>query len=71
MILLVGSVQALTQIELPEVTDPLNNMLSPVFGYLPHIVGAALIFFVFLIIAAVATETARAVLIFTDALPKN
>lgn len=71
VILLVGIVQALTQLELREVTDPLNNMLSQIFGYLPHIVGAALIFFIFLILAGVATQTAKAVLIFADPLPQK
>lgn len=71
IIILVGLVQALTQLQLTEVTDPLNTMLGQIFGYLPNIVGAVLIFFVFLILAGVATQTAKAVLIFADPLPQK
>jgi hypothetical protein len=71
VIILVGIVQALTQLELTEVTDPLNRMLGEIFGYLPQIVGAILIFLVFLILASVASQTARAVLTFVDPLPQR
>lgn len=71
IIILVGIVQALTQLQLTEVTDPLNAMLSQIFGYLPQIIGAALIFFIFLILSGVATQTAKAVLIFADPLPQK
>ncbi len=71
IIILIGVVQALTQLELTTVTDPLNAMLGQVFAYLPRILGAILVLFIFLIVASVVSQTARAVLVFADPVPQR
>ncbi len=71
VILLVGIVQALTRLDLNQVTDPLNGMLQEIFDYLPRIVGAILIFSVFAIVAGVVHKAVGAVLVFADPLPKK
>ena len=71
IIILIGVVQALTQLQLTTVTDPLNAMLGQVFAYLPRILGAILVLFIFLIVASVVSQTARAVLVFADPVPQR
>ena len=71
VIVLVGIVQALTRLDLTQVTDPLNGMLQEIFDYLPRIVGAILIFSIFAIVAGVVHKAVNAVLVFADPLPKK
>ncbi|MEL6473528.1 MAG: mechanosensitive ion channel [Pseudomonadota bacterium] len=71
VIVLVGVVQALTRLELTTVTEPLNNMLNQIFEYLPNILGAVLIFAIFIIVANVLRQTLKAVLVFADPLPEQ
>lgn len=71
VIVLVGIVQALSRLDLNQVTDPLNGMLQEIFDYLPRIIGAILIFSVFAIVAGVVHKAVSAVLVFADPLPKR
>lgn len=69
VIILIGIVQALTELGMTRVTDPLNTTLDQIFAYLPRIIGAILIFTIFVIVATVAGQAARALLAFVDPLP--
>ena len=71
VIILVGVVQALTQLGLNQVTDPLNGMLQEIFDYLPRIIGAILIFSIFAIVAGIVHKAVKAVLVFADPVPKR
>lgn len=71
VIVLVGIVQALARLEMTTVTEPLNAMLRQIFDYLPQIIGAVFVFAVFMIVANVVKQTAKAVLVFADPLPER
>jgi hypothetical protein len=71
IIILIGIVQALTQLGLTRVTDPLNTSLDQIFAYVPRIIGAILIFAIFAIVATVAGQAARALLTFVDPIPQR
>jgi hypothetical protein len=71
IIILIGLVQALDRLGLEQIVGPLNNMFETIFAYLPNLIGAALIFAVFLIVANVVKQAAKAVLVFTDPLPEK
>ncbi len=71
VIVLVGVVQALTRLDLNQVTDPLNGMLQEIFDYLPRIIGAILIFSIFAIVAGIVHKAVNAVLVFADPLPQK
>lgn len=69
VILLIGIIQALTRLEMTTIVDPLNGMLDTILGYLPNIIGAILIFGIFMIIAKVVRQAAKSVLVFADSMP--
>ncbi len=69
IIILIGLVQALDRLGLEQIVGPLNNMFDTIFAYLPNLIGAALIFAVFLIVANVVKQASKAVLVFADPLP--
>ena len=69
VVILVGLMQALTKLGLTQIVQPLNQMLTEIFAFLPQIAGAALVFAVFMIVANVLRKAAKAVLVFADPLP--
>ncbi|MCZ4296907.1 mechanosensitive ion channel [Henriciella marina] len=71
IIMLIGVIQALTRLELTQIVQPLNGMLSDVLNYLPNIFGAILIFIVFVIVANVVQKTVKAVFVFADPVPER
>lgn len=71
IVMLIGVIQALTRLELTQIVQPLNEMLSDVLNYLPNIFGAILIFIVFMIVANVVQRTAKAVFVFADPVPQR
>ena len=71
IVMLIGVIQALTRLELTQIVQPLNGMLSDVLNYLPNIFGAILIFIVFMIVANVVQKTAKAVFVFADPVPQR
>ncbi|RIJ24193.1 hypothetical protein D1224_08110 [Henriciella barbarensis] len=71
IIMLIGVIQALTRLELTQIVQPLNGMLSDVLNYLPNIFGAILIFIVFIIVANVVQKTVKAVFVFADPVPER
>jgi hypothetical protein len=54
LVLLLGVIGALTILGLTTVVTPLNQLLTNVLGFVPNIIGAALIFFVGLVVATLA-----------------
>ncbi|HEY8571479.1 mechanosensitive ion channel [Phenylobacterium sp.] len=62
LVILAGIVGAMTVLELQEVVEPLNAFLVSVAAYVPRIVGAAVIFFVGLVIATVVRRVVEAAL---------
>ena len=54
LVLLIGVVAALQTLGLSQVVEPLTVLMSNFFSYIPHLVGAGLIFFVGLIVAGMA-----------------
>ncbi|MEM9899391.1 MAG: hypothetical protein AAF742_08445, partial [Pseudomonadota bacterium] len=69
IVMLIGLVQALTVLGMNTVVDPLNNMLDDILGYLPRVIGAALVFGIFMIVATVVRQASKSVLVFADPLP--
>jgi len=62
LVLLVGVVAALSALQLSQVAAPVNTLLNGFFSYLPHVVGAALIFFIGFIVATLARRVVTALL---------
>ncbi len=60
LIILVGLVAALGVLNLAGVVTPLNTLLNQIAGFLPNILGAALIFFIGFVVATVARRVTEA-----------
>ena len=71
VIILIGLVQALTRLELTAVVEPLNRMLATILDYMPRVMGAVLLFGIFLIVASVVRQATQAVLVFADTMPER
>lgn len=69
VVILIGLIQALTQLGMTQIVDPLNNMMDDIFGFLPKILGAAILFGIFMIVANVLRQAAKSVLVFADPMP--
>lgn len=62
LVILIGIVGAMTVLQLHEVVEPLNAFLVSVASYVPNVVGAAVIFFVGLIVATIVRRVVEAAL---------
>jgi hypothetical protein len=62
LVLLFGIVAALNVLQLGQAAGPLNTLLTTTFGYIPNVIGAALIFFIGYIVATVAQRVVTAAL---------
>ncbi|CAN7421189.1 mechanosensitive ion channel [Phenylobacterium sp. LjRoot219] len=62
LVLLLGVIGALTLLGMTSVVTPLNALLTNVLAYVPNIVGAALIFFVGLVVATLARRVVETAL---------
>lgn len=62
MIVLFGVVAALGVLNLGQVVAPLNTLLNQIAGFLPNIIGAALIFFIGFVVATLARRVVEAAL---------
>lgn len=71
LIVLLGIIQALVQLQLTTITQPLNDMLREIFTYLPHIIAAIFVFALFAIVANVVKQASKAVLVFADPVPER
>jgi len=62
LILLFGVVAALNVLQLGQAAGPLNTLLTTTFGYIPNVIGAALIFFIGYVVATLARRVVTAAL---------
>lgn len=62
MVLLLGVIGALTILGLTSVVTPLSGLLTDVLAFVPNIIGAALIFFVGLVVATLARRVVETAL---------
>jgi hypothetical protein len=62
LVLLIGVIGALTVLGLTSIVTPLNGLLYEVMSYIPNVVGAAVIFFVGLVVATLARRVVEAAL---------
>lgn len=62
LVLLFGVVAALNVLQLGQAAGPLNTLLTTTFGYIPNVIGAALIFFIGYIVATLARRVVVAAL---------
>jgi hypothetical protein len=62
LVLLIGVVGALTTLELSSIVAPLNTLLIQVMDFIPNLVGAAVIFFVGVVVATLARRVVEAAL---------
>lgn len=69
--ILIGLMQSLAIAGATQISAALNGVIEPIMNYLPNVIGAALIFGIFLIIANVVRETLKAVLVFADGVPEQ
>ena len=69
--MLIGIVQAARTLGATVITDALDNIIDPITTYLPNVVGAALIFGIFAILANVVKIAFKAIFAPTDALPEK
>lgn len=67
LVLLVGLVAALGVLNLTGVVAPLTTLLNDVAGFLPNLIGAALIFFVGFVLATLAKRVVEAALLAANA----
>ena len=69
--ILIGLMQALAIAGATQISSALHGVIDPILSYLPNVIGAALIFGIFIIIANVVRETLKAVLVFGDGMPER
>jgi len=69
--MLIGIVQASRTLGATVISDALDNIINPITAYLPNVVGAALIFGIFAILANVVKIAFKAIFAPTDALPEK
>ena len=62
LVLLIGVIAALSVVQLNGVVGPLNTLTMGVLSYVPNLVGAAVIFFVGLVVATLARRVVEAAL---------
>lgn len=62
LVLLIGVIAALTVLQLHGVVTPLNTLIAEVLSFIPNLVGAAVIFFVGMIVATLARRVVEAAL---------
>ncbi|HKR86765.1 MAG TPA: mechanosensitive ion channel [Phenylobacterium sp.] len=62
LVLLLGVIAALTMLGLSSVVTPLNTLLTGVLAFIPNVVGAALIFFIGLVVATLARRVVETAL---------
>jgi hypothetical protein len=62
LVLLIGVIGALTVLGLSSIVTPLNELLLQVMAFIPNLVGAAVIFFVGLVLATLARRVVEAAL---------
>jgi hypothetical protein len=71
IIILVGLMQALAIAGATQISDALNGVIAPIMAYGDNIIGAVLVFGIFLIVANVVKQALSAILVFADGLPEQ
>ncbi len=69
IVMLIGIVQSMTALGATQVTEALNQVIDPIVAYLPKVVGAIIVFGVFLIVAKVIKTAVKAIFTPVDPLP--
>lgn len=71
IVILVGMVQSLAIAGATQISQALNGVVNPIMEYLPNVIGAVLIFAIFLIVANVVKQALKAILVFADGMPEQ
>ena len=71
IVILIGLMQSLAIAGATQISNALNGVISPIMDYLPNVIGAVLVFTIFLIIANVVREALKAILVFADGVPEK
>lgn len=71
IVILVGLVQSLAIAGATQISRALNGVVNPIMDYLPNVIGAVLIFAIFLIVANVVKHALKAILVFADGMPER
>ena len=71
IIILVGLMQSLAIAGATQISDALNGVIAPIMAYGDNIIGAVLVFGIFLIVANVVKQALSAILVFADGLPEQ
>lgn len=71
IVVLVGLVQSLAIAGATQISRALNGVVNPIMDYLPNVIGAVLLFAIFLIVANVVKHALKAILVFADGLPEQ
>ena len=71
IIILIGLMQSLAIAGATQISDALNRVISPIMAYGDNIIGAILVFGIFLIVANVVKQALSAILVFADGLPEQ
>jgi hypothetical protein len=71
IVLLIGLMQALAIGGATQISDALNGVIEPIMGYGDNVIGALLIFGIFMIVANVVKQALSSILIFADPMPER
>lgn len=71
VIILIGLMQSLAIAGATEISGALNRVVTPIMSYGDNIIGAILVFAIFLIVANLVKKALSAILIFADGVPQR
>ena len=71
IVMLFGIVQALAQLDATMISEPLTNVLNTIMDYIPKIIGAVIVFGVFMIVANVVKHALGSILELANGLPEK
>ncbi|MEQ9505209.1 MAG: mechanosensitive ion channel [Hyphomonas sp.] len=71
IVILIGLMQSLAIAGATRISGALDAVVRPVMDYLPNVIGAALVFAIFLIVANVVREAFKAIFVFADGMPNR
>lgn len=71
IVFLIGLMQSLAIAGATRISGALDAVVRPVMDYLPNVIGAALVFAIFLIVANVVREAFKAIFVFADGMPSR
>ena len=71
IVILFGMVQSFSVLGATQISNALNGVIDPIMLYLPKVVGALIVFGIFMIIASVVKRALKAILLLADGLPER